>query len=163
MAQWWRLERLWRHMFYRHDIYFANTVSMTSTLPTQFAWHLLCQHSSQPRCLSWSYSLFPTANLLRLSYLLSWTSSDQCDTPLSDWRCYQNTVVCVCSFKTRLLQVTFGGLSQVSSFSTPKSAKQCCKIHFQNNQICSRHSYASVSSLATYWAEDQIQVVFALL
>ena len=38
--------------------------------------HLICQHSSQPRCLSWSYSLFPTANLLRLSYLLSWTSSD---------------------------------------------------------------------------------------
>ena len=39
-------------------------------------WHQICQHSSQPRCLSWSYSLFPTANLLRLSYLLSWTSSD---------------------------------------------------------------------------------------
>ena len=39
-------------------------------------WHQICQHSSQPRCLSWSYSLFPTADLLRLSYLLSWTSLD---------------------------------------------------------------------------------------
>ena len=27
--------------------------------------HQICQHSSQPRCLSWSYSLFPTANFLR--------------------------------------------------------------------------------------------------
>ena len=33
--------------------------------------------------------------------------------------------------------------------------------HFQNNQTCPHHSYASFSSLATYWAEDQ--VVSALL
>ena len=39
-------------------------------------WHQTCQHSSQPRCLSWSYSLFPAPNLLRLLYLLSWTLSD---------------------------------------------------------------------------------------
>ena len=33
--------------------------------------------------------------------------------------------------------------------------------HFQNNQTCPHHSYASFSSLDTYWAEDQ--VVSALL
>ena len=33
-------------------------------------WHQIFQHSSQPRCLSWSYSLFPTANLLRLPFEL---------------------------------------------------------------------------------------------
>ena len=37
------------------------------------------------------------------------------------------------------------------------------KTHFQNNQICPRHSYASFSSLAAYWAEDQIQIIFAFL
>ena len=45
-------------------------------------WHQICHHSSQPRCLSWSYSLFPTANLLHLSYLLYWTLSDYCNMPL---------------------------------------------------------------------------------
>ena len=74
-------------------------------------WLQICQHSAQPRCPSWSCSLFPTANLLRLSYLLSWTSSDQWNTPLSVWRCHQKTVVCICFFKTRLLQFTFGGPS----------------------------------------------------
>ena len=74
-------------------------------------WLQICQHSAQPRCLSWSCSLFRTANLLPLSYLLSWTSSDQWNTPLSVWRCHQKTVVCICFFKTRLLQFTFGGPS----------------------------------------------------
>ena len=55
-----------------------------------------------------------SANPLRLSYMLSETSSDQCNTPLSVQRRHHKPVVCVCSFKTRLQQLTFGGLSWVS-------------------------------------------------
>ena len=76
----------------------------------------------------------------------------------------KKTVVCVCSFKTRLLQLTFGGQSKylLSKLQNVQNW-QCCKTDFQNNQICPRHSYVSFSSLATHWAEDRIQIVFDLL
>ena len=44
-----------------------------------------------------------------------------------------------------------------------KGKEQCCQTHFQNTQIRPCHSYVLFSSLATYWAKDRIQVVFALL
>ena len=68
-------------------------------------------------------------------------------------------VVCVCSFKTRLLQIAVLSIFFLNS----KSTEQCCKTHFQNNQIRPRHSYASFSSLATYWAEDRMRVVFKII
>ena len=82
-------------------------------------WHQICQHISQPRCLSWSYSLsfqqqissvcrICYLELRRISAIRHYLSEDVT----------QKTVVCVCSFKTRLLQHTFGwlSLSYVASF-----------------------------------------------
>ena len=53
--------------------------------------------------------------------------------------------------------------NNIHTDTIPQQGGKCYKTHFQNNQICPRHLYASFSSLATYWVEDRIQIVFALL
>ena len=51
-------------------ILIATKMLLNSLFHSSLIWRVLTSnlpHSSQPRCLSWSYSHFPTANLLRLS------------------------------------------------------------------------------------------------
>ena len=119
-------------------------------------WHSICLSCKK----SWDHDLIQhnhgQACHKHLQIRLRWTAAHRQHPPPSDSQCIQNSPLCLCSLKVRLLQLPLW-LTSIHSGQASKSTKFCSKISNEIPQVRSCTASFAQPTLVTSPLKDWLQ------